>query len=192
MQKPHMIYVPGFGDSYDIIRKPLFYCWRVFGVSTTFVPMNWQSNETYLDKLARITEAIDNAPSDKVILIGESAGASMVVAAHAKKYTALHKSVTICGKVNNAASVADRYYRRNAAFREAIHEADTAITTLPQLARQKFISFYPLYDEVVSLKDATLPGAGATRLFSVGHLLTIFLALTLFSGLIIKAARKND
>lgn len=191
MKDLHIIYVPGFGDRYDVIRRPLFNCWRIYGITTEFVPMNWRSAESYTDKLARIDGAIDRAKGKRIVLIGESAGGSMVVAMHAKRYRELHQSTTISGKNRHGATVAPRFYRQYVAFRDAMGAADTATSNFDDEALRKFVSFYPLLDGVIPIQDASLPGARIIRLYSVGHLFTILVALTIFSGYIVRVVRRS-
>lgn len=188
--KYHIIYVPGLGDKYDIARRTFFRCWRVFNATTEFVPMRWRSTESYTSKLVRINDAIDRAKGKQIILIGESAGGSMVMAIHSKKHNELHKTITISGKNRNGATVAPRLYRQNIAFREAMQAADTAAPNLSTTARRKFISLYPFYDNVVPIRDAAIPNTRMIRLFSAGHLMTIFLCLTLFSWYIVHTAKR--
>jgi len=192
MSDLHIIYIPGFGDRYDVIRRPLFNCWRIHGISTEFVPMNWRSAENYTDKLARIDGAIGRAKGKRVVLIGESAGGSMVVAAHAKRYSELHQSMTISGKNRHAATVAPRFYCKYTAFRDATQAADIAILHLSDNALRSFVSFYPLFDGVVPIQDASIPRARFIRLYSIGHLFTILMALTIFSGYIVRVARRLE
>lgn len=190
MKDLHIIYVPGFGDHYDVIRRPLFNCWRLYGITTEFIPMNWKSAESYPDKLTRIHNAIDRAKNRQVVLIGESAGGSMVVAVHATRYQELRKTMTISGKNHHATTVAPRFYRQYMAFRDAMYAADTAAANLNHEALQKFVSFYPLFDGVVPKEDAYIPRIRLIRILSIGHLFTILLALTIFSGYIICIARQ--
>ena len=189
MSNFHVIYVPGFGDDYDIARRPLFRCWRILGVTTDFVPARWTSSESYADKIARLNHAIDQAKDRRIILIGESAGASLVMAVHAKRYGEIHKTVTISGKNRHGATVAPKYYQRHMAFREAMHAADEAVPSLSTEALRKFVSFYPLRDNIIPLEDAFVPGTRLVRLISVGHFFTIFLALTIYSGYILRIAK---
>lgn len=191
MSDLHIIYIPGFGDRYDTIRRPLFRCWRIYGITTEFVSMNWSGAESYTDKLARINGAIDRTKGKRIVLIGESAGGSMVVATHAKRYSELHQSMTISGKNHHGDTVAPRFYRQYTAFRDAMRAADTAVSHLSSDALRSFVSFCPLFDGVIPIQDASIPGARVIRLFSVSHLFTILMALTIFSGYIIRVAKRS-
>jgi hypothetical protein len=190
MSNLHVIYVPGFGDRYDKGRRPLFNCWRIFGVTTDFVPMRWESSESYAHKLARIDSAINRAKNKRIVLIGESAGASMVVAVHSIRHNELQKTMTISGKNYHGSTVAPRLYRQHVAFREAMRATDALVPALTSAARQNFISLYPIHDNTVPMKDAAVPGTRLIRLPSVGHFFTILLALTIFSGYLRFIARR--
>jgi len=78
-QQLHIIYFPGFGDRYDTGRRLLLQCWRVFGITTEFVPMHWNSNESYKEKLARVNSAIDKAKNKRVVVIGVRIGAVKIL-----------------------------------------------------------------------------------------------------------------
>ena len=111
------------------------------------------------------------------------------MAVHAKRYGEIHKTVTISGKNRHGATVAPKYYQRHMAFREAMHAADEAVPSLSTEALRKFVSFYPLRDNIIPLEDAFVPGTRLVRLISVGHFFTIFLALTIYSGYILRIAK---
>lgn len=187
----HVIYIPGFGDRYDIGRRLLFSCWRLLGVTTEFVAMNWRSAESYEDKLARINDAVDQAQGKRVILIGESAGASMTLAIHAKRHGELYKTVTISGKNRHANTVSPKLYLQYAAFQDAMRTIDRTGANLSDAARQNFVTFYPLYDGVIPIEDTRVPGTRMIRLFSAGHFFTIFLCLTVFSWYVLAVAKRT-
>jgi hypothetical protein len=187
----HIIYLPGFGDDYDIGRRLFLWCWRIFGVTTEFIPMHWNSNESYAEKLARIDIAIDRAASRRIVVIGESAGGSLVLPVYAKRTRDLYKVMTISGKNNNSASVAPRLYAKHVAFRESMRATELALEQIDDGLRRRFIAFYPLYDDVIPLQEAIIPGCKVIRLFSIGHFFTIFLALTLYSGYVIHVAKQR-
>ena len=186
----HIIYLPGFGDGYDIGRRTALWGWRIWGVTTQYIPMRWNSNESYSEKYARIDQAITAAAGRRIVIIGESASGTMALAAYAKRRRDLYKVMTISGKNNNPASVAPRLYRQHVAFREALATAEAATNQLSSEDHHDFIAFYPLYDEVIPPKEAVIPDCQLVRLFSAGHLLTIALALTLYSGYIVRIAKR--
>ena len=191
-QQLHIIYLPGFGDRYDTGRRLLLQCWRVFGITTEFVPMHWNSNESYKEKLARVNSAIDKVKNKRVVVIGESAGGSMAVAIYAQRYNDLFKVMTVSGKNSNHASVAPRLYLKHPAFRESMRATENALKKIDGNMRHRFVSFYPLYDGVIPYNEAVIPESKVVRLFSSGHFFTIFLALTLYSGYLVYIADRRD
>lgn len=188
----HIIYLPGFGDNYDTGRRLLLRCWRIFGITTEFVPMRWNSNESYKEKLARGNAAIDRAKKKRVVVIGESAGGSMAVSLYAQRYNDLFKVMTISGKNSNPASVAPRLYLKHPAFRESMSAAESALKKISSDTRRRFVSFYPLYDGVIPYNEAVIPEGKVVRLFSSGHFFTIFLALTIYSGYLVFIANRRN
>jgi pimeloyl-ACP methyl ester carboxylesterase len=186
----HIIYIPGFGDTYDVGRRVLLRCWRIFGVTTEFIPMHWNTAESYDEKLSRVEQAIDAAKDTRLVIIGESAGGSIALPIYAKRHVNLYRVITICGKNGNTASVSPLLYAKHIAFREAMQRTEVALTQLSKAQRQKFVSLYPIYDEVIPLKEATVPDCQVVRLPSIGHFLTIFLGLTLFSSYLVHIAKR--
>lgn len=191
-QRLHIIYLPGFGDNYDTGRRFLLWCWRIFGITTEFVPMCWDSNESYKEKHARVNDAIDRAKKKRVVIIGESAGGSMAVAIYAQRYNDLFKVMTICGKNSNPASVAPRLYLKHPAFRESMRATESSLKKIDSNMLHRFVPFYPLYDGVIPYDEAVIPGCKVVRLFSSGHFFTIFLALTIYSSYLVFVANRRN
>jgi hypothetical protein len=185
----HIIYLPGLGDRYDPFRRFLLSLWRYVNVSVELVPMRWESHEALPDKLARIANAIDEASSKRVVLLGESAGGSVTMIMYAKQGNNLAGAMTICGNNHGSNNVSPRLYNKNPAFRDAMTSADRSVEQLSQEACRSFISIHPTYDPVVPVRETLLPRCKEVVLLSVGHLLPIIEALTISSWRVVKAAR---
>lgn len=187
----HVLYLSGFGNKYDPFRLKALRLWRYEGISVELVPMRWEGNETFEQKIARIDQAIDRAKNKKVVLLGESAGGSMAVHMYARRSGDFYKVMTICGKNANPGTVGEEYYQRSPAFRTSMEKLDESTSQLTKSQRQNFVSIYPLYDSVVPAKDTLLADCKRARLWSFGHLFTIFLALTLLSPFVVAAAARK-
>lgn len=190
MKKPiHIIYVSGFGSGYDGVRWLLLKLWRYGDVTTELVSMKWSDGKSYEEKYDRLSRAIDGAAGKRIVLIGESAGGSMVVNMYAERASDLYKVLTICGKNKGAESVAGHYYEKNPAFKDSILATKRSIESLSERQRKEFISITPLFDPTVPVRETLIPGCRHVRLFAVGHLLPITLALSIYSWKIVRLAK---
>lgn len=191
MKQPiHILYLSGFGTGYDRYRLRLLKKWRFKGVSVELVPLRWEGKESFEQKLARIDQAIDRARDKRVVLLGESAGGSIAVHMYARRPDDFYKVMTICGKNSHPETVGESYYRRSPAFRTSMERLNDSIELLTSEQRQAFVSLRPWHDAVVPVRETLIDGCRCVRLWSVGHLLTIFLALTLYSPIVVRQAKK--
>src|SRR5665648_522378 len=96
--KHHIIYISGLGNRYDGLLLFLLFFWHVFGVKTEFVAMKWYGGTSYQEKFDRVIATIERAEAKgyTVLLIGESAGASMAMNVFAQR-DSLHRLVSLCG-----------------------------------------------------------------------------------------------
>ena len=191
MKRPiHIIYLSGFGTQYDTFRLKLLQKWRFKNVTVELVPLRWEGNESFEQKIARIDQAIDRVRNGRTVLLGESAGGSMVVHMYARRPGDFYRVMTICGKNAHPETVGESYYRRSPAFRTSMDKLNDATQELTKPQRQAFVAIHPLHDSVVPVKDTLLADCKRVRLLAVGHLFTIFLALTVYAPIVIKNARK--
>lgn len=186
----HIIYLSGFGSNYDPYRLRLLRHWKFRGVTVELVPLRWEGNETFEQKIARVDQAMDRAAGKRIVLLGESAGGSMAVHMYARRPDDFYKVMTICGKNAQPETVSDTYYRRSPAFRTSMEQLNESIRLLTKKQRQRFVSIYALHDAVVPARETFIADCKRVRLWSVGHLATIFLALTLYCPTVVRQAKK--
>jgi len=189
-QNIHILYISGLGDNYDRLRLRCLNWWKFKNVTVELVPMRWESG-TFEQKLARIDTAINRAKGKKVVVIGESAGGSMAVHTYARRGGDVDKVMTLCGKNTHPEKVSERYYVHHPSFRESMNQLNASLDSLTDKQRSQFVSIHPLYDPTVPVDETLLPGCKSVRLWSVGHLSTILLALTILSPIIVRVARKK-
>ena len=192
MQPIHIIYIPGFGDTYDTTRQRLLNLWRFKDVSVELVPMNWQSSESFEDKLGRINTAIDNAKDKRVVILGESAGGSMAIHTYATRAKDVFKVMALCGKNTTPETVSPHLYKHHPAFKTSMDKLNESVAAIPVEARKRFVSIHPLYDNVVPVRETLLPGCGEVVLPMTGHLPVIIAALTVWSYKIVRQAKAQN
>ena len=190
MQPIHILYLPGFGQKNDTLRLKSLKLWRHANVTTELLPMRWESNETYEQKVVRIDQAIDRTKGKQIVLIGESAGGSMAVCMYARRPDDLSKVMTICGKNNHPETVGEEYYKTYPVYRTVMMELAGALDQLSDEQHESFVSIHPFYDPIVPVRDTLLPGCKRVRLWAAGHAFVISLALTVFSPIVIRAAKR--
>ena len=189
-QTIHILYLSGFGAKHDSFRLRALSHWRFRGVTVELVPMRWESDEAFEQKIARLDQAIDRAVGKQIVLLGESAGGSVAVHMYARRPDDFYKVMTLCGKNSHPETVGESYYQRSPAFRTSMQRLNDAIATLTLEQRQQFVSIHPLYDPVVPVRETLLPGCRQVRLWLAGHFFTIVIGLTILSPIIIRTIKK--
>jgi pimeloyl-ACP methyl ester carboxylesterase len=187
----HLIYIPGLGDNYDQSRQTALHLWRLFGVTTELVPMQWYDGRPYDEKQERIQAAINAAISQgkKVSLIGESAGASIALNVFSKD-PRVHRFVAVCGVVDSNADVSPKIYARSPAFKTSMQLLGQSVERLgPKRADISIIT--SLRDPVVNQKRNVLKDVRLIQVLAFGHFTAICLCLTVFSTIVINQATQS-
>jgi pimeloyl-ACP methyl ester carboxylesterase len=179
----HVIYIPGLGNGEDKGQRSLVAKWRRFGVHPHFYAMRWRVG-AFDEKFAGLLALIDDLAKDgKVSLVGVSAGVSIALLAFAARPTKVAAVVTICGKVNHPEHVDEHYYLENPAFKTSLERVQKV---LPQLDRSRILVVRPIWDGLVPVADMLLPGAQQKLLPTVGHGVSIALAISVFAPSIMR------
>lgn len=174
----HIIYIPGLGDKYDVLRRLGLRLWRRPGVRISHVPMRWlDRHETLEQKLTRIKAKIDQYPDGEVVLVGESAGGAASIVAMDRYQNDVTRVVTLCGMNHGAENVNPRLYRKNSAFKEAMQGADHVVSRLDAEAKAKIITLYSSSDFTVRPKNSLIAGVEALDLKITGHMIAILTVL---------------
>ena len=191
--KLHILYLSGLGDKYDPLRRFLLRFWNRHDSTIELVPSKWTNDETFEMKYARVIEAKQQvlARGDKVVLIGESAGASMALNVYAADPDEVQRVIMLCGKIVHEHAVAEQTYQRNPAFRMSMQQADENAMRLTLPQRQKITSLYAWIDGTVSRKDSLIPDCRRQLIWSVGHILTILYLLSIGSWIVLREVRRN-
>lgn len=185
--KQHVIYIPGLGDGYDVIRKLGLLFWRRPGVAVTHVPMHWMNPaESYEEKIARIEKAVLSYRDRETIVVGESAGGAMAIVALRRYQGNVNRVVTVCGMNQGAGNVSGRLYQKNKAFKEAMYEADMIVPNLTDKEKAACTTIYSSADLTVRPSDTLIADVKAYDLRIPGHMFVILAVLFGYYRLIIK------
>lgn len=191
MTKHYIIYIPGLGDHYDTVRRFFLFFWRVYGIKTELVPMQWYDGRPYDEKYQRVLAAIKKAEAagHKVTLIGESAGASMAMNVFAED-TFLHRMISLCGVNNYNTPISPRIFQRGPAFKESVELLNNSQHIAIASRADRIVSVTALHDPTVSVEKNRIPGIRHIVVRSLGHLTTILLCLSFCSFLLIREVRR--
>ncbi|MNY14510.1 Alpha/beta hydrolase family protein [compost metagenome] len=186
-RKYHLIYIPGLGDSYDHLRRAGLFTWRLWGVSTELVPVQWYGGGDLEARYAMVAAAVNRAQwrGCRVILVGESAGASLAINV-ASRCPDVDGLMTICGIANPRAEVSAAIRKKSPAFNQSLGwlKAD-----IDELDTTKVCNLRAVIDPVVPRGSSVILGAKQRVIWSVGHIVTIALCLSLYGGLVVYLAR---
>lgn len=172
----HIIYLPGVGDSDPDLQRRVVSSWRLWGVESELLHVNWASNETWPDKLTRILSRVEELKSagKNVALVGASAGASAAVNAYSARPTQISGIVLICGKLKNASDIGPKYTTANPALVDSVTASDASLRLLGADKKAKILTRRAFFDEVVTTKsDSIVEGARNRVSFTIGHAITI-------------------
>lgn len=180
----YIIYIPGLGDHYGRFRSIALATWRLWGVRTYHQVITWYDGGDMESKLAMIKQAIDDAPKNtRLVLIGESAGAALALHA-ATRHPRVDRVITLCG-VSRPDTPISNYLRRKA---PALHQA---VETLPETFHTDVHSVRAAVDHVVGKRYSSTADATRHVVWSMGHLTTIVLCLTVLAPIITAIAKKH-
>ena len=191
--KRAVIYVPGLGDSRSHGQGIAVWFWRIYGVRSEVVLMQWHVAEPLDTKLNRLLARIDalHKTGYTVSLVGVSAGASAVVHAFARRQEIVSRVVCLCGKLQHPETISESTYRSNPAFAESLTLLPRSLDALADTTRRRILSIRPQADGSVPPEDTIVPGFETATIPSSGHAISIGLGITLFSPLIINFIRRS-
>lgn len=186
-RKCHIIYIPGLGDGYDGLRRAGLFTWHLWGVSTELVPMQWYGGGDLATRHTMVAAAIDRAQQRgrRVILVGESAGASLAINV-ASRRPDIHGLMTICGIVSSRAEVSAAIRKKSPAFNQSLAQLEGDVR---ELDLAKVCNVRAVVDSIVPRQSSVIPGATERVVWSVGHVTTVALCLSVYSGLLVHFAR---
>lgn len=197
----HVIYVPGLADDrkgYELLVG----WWTVYGVIPHVHRVGWYDEErTFKPKLQRLLSIVDDLldKGNIVSLVGGSAGGSAVLNVLFEQ-PKINAVVNICGRLRAGQNVSPSLEvasKKSAAFKDSVLVFESNEPDMKLSERRKVLNLIPVWDAVVPKTTVPLEGATNEIIPSVGHMLSGFLGLTLFSPLVMnfihkKALEGND
>ena len=179
-----ILYIPGLGDGYDRFRRGALRLWMLYGVRAKLVPITWYDGGDFETKYRLVTQAVTQTATGRVVVIGESAGATLALHAAADPQLRITKVITLCGVTRRTTPISPYLRRRAPAL-------DDAVRHLPEGFKTPIISLRAVFDHVVGRRSSVAIGATEHVVWSVGHLFTIMLCLTLLAPFLVRLARQS-
>lgn len=179
-----VIYITGLGDNNPKNQIFLVNLWKIHRVKPVFFRVGWEDDEAFSTKLNRLSDLVDKLYTSygKVGLFATSAGVSMAFHGYASRPDKILGVVSICGKIGRPEYVLDRVKQKNPSFAESMSRLPETLSVLTPKIRKSIICVVPLADKIVDTQDQSLAHAQLRRAFSFGHVSTIALQISLFSG----------
>lgn len=178
MSKRQLIIIPGLSGRtwlYSCI-KPL---WSLLGFDVHIVCFNWGDKRLlFSDAMESLLNFVDNLNSKEVYVIGASAGGTAAVNALVARPNIIFRVVTVCTPYNVNPSL------RNELLIQSIIELTASLKVTDKKLRDRLLPMYGYCDKVVPYNKSNPKNITSKRLLAVGHGLSIFLALTLYGGII--------
>lgn len=189
----NLIIVPGLGGSnfgLEYISK----LWSDMQLRVYIVDVGWRDKKiNFRSGLSKVLKLIDSLPkTDRVSLLGTSAGGSMVLNAYYKRRDRILKVINVCGRLRRGVGVyptLEKAASTSKSFKESVLSCENIEQKLNDKDGKKFLTIRPLFDEVVPISTMTIYGAKNIRVFSAIHVISILSAMTLYSSVIKKFLR---
>jgi pimeloyl-ACP methyl ester carboxylesterase len=174
MSKPQLLFIPGLGDRLWLYRLAMP-IWRALGYETHVHRFGWNGPASALpERQARLLAYVDALPPGQLSVIGMSAGGTAAVNLLAHR-PHIYRVVTVASPLRPK----DRPTRPLLAA--SIREATKFLAEADPATKRKIRSAHGLYDHRVPVSKSRPEGVRTLRLPTVGHGLTIFMAMTVLA-----------
>jgi hypothetical protein len=163
-------------------------------------PINWQyfwgkNDDNYETRLKKLIGEIDklNEQGFVVSLIGLSAGGSVAINAFLQRKKQIKKVINICGRLY-AGKIkfpkSEKSNDNNFLFKESVKKCEENLKSLNVDDKEKILTVRPLWDEFAPTEYAMIEGVKNIKVFSVEHVLTILLSMTIYKNKIFDFLKK--
>jgi hypothetical protein len=174
MARAKLVIIPGVGDrsrAYGVFA----FVWNLLGFDVRVLPFGWVYTDAKLqDKTAEFLRLLDEFDKEPLYIIGVSAGGTAAVRVFAR-VNAVDRVITVGTPYKDFPDL------KNQLLAASIRSAREDLSTLPPERKQRILSVYGAYDQVVPTHMSKPEGVKKLRLWSAIHAPTIFLALTFCS-----------
>src|SRR3989344_8807022 len=171
--------------------------WSRFGFIPHPYEMTWKDNKGFSPKLARLLKTVDDLQiNDSIVsLVGTSAGGSMALNAFYERQDSIHRVINVCGRLRSGVNVfptLDQAAKSSPSFKESVLRCEDKESDLSVQARGKIMTIRALLDEVVPTSTSTIQGARNLQIYSVEHMFSIAVAMTICARPMVEFLKENE
>lgn len=164
-------------------RRQIPNYWHWLGIDGEIYRLNWMEKTPFEARLKELAARIEELSKEgrAVSLVGVSAGADAAINAYVQKRDLIHKLVLVCGRLGMFDKINPWYFETYPLFQGAIEKVPISLSSLKIEDKQKILTMQPFYDGLVPVASTRIEGVRSKRILSVGHFLSIIIALTVYS-----------
>lgn len=172
-RRPVLLIIPGIGDDSSWAYQLFVHIWGWLGFETSLIAFGWRNiNAAYEPKLAAFLQLLDAYADRDVYLIGVSAGGTVAVNALAARPTLVRKIITVCAPLDRLPGL------RNPLLAESIEATRAHLAHFSPAQKGRILSVRAWRDQVVNTALSEPAGVPKARVWFIGHVASIFVALT--------------
>jgi alpha-beta hydrolase superfamily lysophospholipase len=172
--RPKLIIVPGIGDDARIYYAFARH-WNRLGYDTHVISFNWREAAVPFDTaMAAFLRQVDRFRDKPVYIIGISAGGTVAVNTLTVRNN-VKKVITICSPWDTMPNL------HNPLLAASIARLKANLLLLTPQQKQRLLSVYGLYDQVVATHLSRPAGVPSKRVLGIVHAPTIYLAVVLYT-----------
>lgn len=187
----HLVIIPGLGDDVRYTKFLVRNWKKKYKITPHVIGFGWSGEASeFGSKYKNISNYLDDLleKEDDVSLLGISAGGSAVVNLFSERKNKIKKVITVCGRLSDI-NINPSWKNNSDSLRilkESIKICEKNIENISPEDKKKIMTIRPFYDDIVPVRTMTIDGAKNMRVNSVQHMISIYLAMTLYSGSIVK------
>lgn len=190
-QHHHVIILPGLSDRVSHIAWVTQW-WRKEGLEPHVLRVGWHDESkdirTNLDRIISYVDTFAN--TGRLSIVGTSAGGSAALNILVEKPDRVERAVNICGRLRAGTHTwrsLDRMSATSQSFKQSVLLCEQKQAMISQSLKHRIMTVSARFgDELVPQDTSTLAGAHNLTIPTIGHGLSIAMALTLFARPIIQ------
>lgn len=178
MKDISVIVIPGLGgpDALSRVRFAIRH-WRDKHTKVHIFDSRWDSDEILAEKLDRVVDFFEmNKGESKVVVVGFSAGGALATNL-LLACPEINKVILISAKIKGSNTIGPEFVKRAPQIIETVKASEKAREILQPNELHKCISYRPIFDGVVPLRDMFFEGMRKKRIPAFSHAIAIGFAL---------------
>lgn len=181
-----LIIIPGLGDDARY-TKFLMRSWEIkYGIRPQVITFGWKGSKTdFAAKYKKMNEKVDEIvkKAEDVSILGISAGASAALNIFYQRPDKIRHMISVCGRLRdpNIGKMWNHKESDLGVFEESIKLCEQNLEKLNKNDKKRILTVRPFFDDIVPVRTMTIDGAVNKRINAFQHMISINLAMTLYS-----------